>query len=925
LSVFSRLTPELQEAIVNRLHWTSLRPVQDLAGEALLAGKNAVILAPTAGGKTEAAMFPTLSQLVDSRPQAVGAIYIAPIKALLNNQADRLGTYTEMVGLRRFVWHGDIPDTQKANFLKDPADVLMTTPESIEVILVTRPDVAQTLFSDLRHVIIDEIHALAGTDRGAHLMSVIERLAAISRHDIQRIGLSATVGNPTQILEWLQGGSRRDRCIVDPPKQPRGRQINVVYRPSLEALAQDAAAAARGKKSLFFCQSRATAEAVADLMERRGTTVFVHHSSVSRAERTEAEARFQHGSDACIVCTSTLELGIDVGDLDRVMQAEAPGTVSSFLQRMGRTGRREGQTPNTTFFCEGPASVLLAIALVELSKDGWVESVDTPDRCWPVLVHQLMTMSLAKNGITAEQAWAHLSTVPDFAGIHRAEFDRLISWMLSDGGLRLASGLLVIGPRAERRFGRMNFKEMYAVFTSPQTYAVIENGPARRELGNLNQGFVDRLVDGVSCFLLGGGRWGVIQVDHDRRTVVVEPAPAGRQPTWGGFLPQFLGLEVCQKIRDIVASDAAIPYIDAPATRLLEGERDAMRGMTLGRRGGVRVSGGEYQWWTYAGGRINSTIRYALQALHPEWTIVPDNFCIAIKGDTLNNDTFTQALAELATPELWQDDTVWSTVRAGLPNYRLSKFQPFVPPWVEQEIVATYLLDIAATWRWLSREQVPLVIATTDTNSLPSPQRPRIPAPPPLALPDPADASAASGDGATSLPIARRDSRRPIRWVTTQEELRTAVDALLQERVIGLDVETTLGTRTLCLAQIAATECTYLIDALALDTLQALDLLLVSPAVTKLIHNAQFESQVLGQHGLSIEPVVDTMHLSRNARGHGTSGGHSLAAVCQRELGVAVCKQQQTSDWTRRPLDESQVAYAALDAELLLQLFARLS
>jgi len=428
-----------------------------------------------------------------------------------------------------------------------------------------------------------------------------------------------------------------------------------------------------------------------------------------------------------------------------------------------------------------------------------------------------------------------------------------------------------------------------------------------------------------SCFLLGGGRWGVIHVDHDRRTVVVEPAPAGRQPTWGGFLPQFLGLEVCQKIRDIVASDAAISYIDAPATRLVDEERESMRGMTLGRRGGVRVSGGDYQWWTYAGGRINSTIRYGLQALQPEWTIVPDNFCIAIKGDTLNNASFTHALAEIATPELWQDEAVWSTVRAGLPNYRLSKFQPFVPPWVEQEIVATYLLDIAATWRWLSGEQGPLVIATTDNNTLPSPKRPRVPAPLTLALPHAEETSSVTGDKTDVLPIAQRDSHRELRWVTTQEELNAAVDALLQERVIGLDVETTLGTKTLCLAQIAATECTYLIDALALENLQALDRLLVSPTVTKLIHNARFESQVLGQHGLSIEPVVDTMDLSRNARGHNASGGHSLAAVCQRELGVTVCKQQQTSDWTRRPLDVAQIAYAALDAELLIQLFARLS
>src|SRR5262249_34932547 len=154
-----------------------------------------------------------------------------------------------------------------------------------------------------------------------------------------------------------------------------------------------AAAEARGKKSLFFCQSRSTSEAVAEQMNRLGTTVFVHHSAVSREERLVAEARFDHGTDACIVCTSTLELGIDVADIDRVMQADAPDTVSSFLQRMGRTGRRAGQTPNTSFYCESSESVLQAVALVELAKSGWVESVAVEGRCWPVLIHQLLALS----------------------------------------------------------------------------------------------------------------------------------------------------------------------------------------------------------------------------------------------------------------------------------------------------------------------------------------------------------------------------------------------------------------------------------------------------------------------------------------------------------------------------------------------------
>ncbi|MBM5817540.1 MAG: DEAD/DEAH box helicase, partial [Cyanobacteria bacterium K_Offshore_surface_m2_239] len=583
MSVFSRLAPRLQEAIVARLGWSSLRPVQEQAGEALLVGANAVILAPTAGGKTEASMFPTLSQMVESAPDGVGTLYIAPIKALLNNQAERLGLYTEMVGLRRFVWHGDTDDSARRTFLKEPAELLMTTPESLEVMLVSQRVDEAMLFGDLRIVVIDEVHALAGSDRGAHLMSVLERIARLSRHDLQRVGLSATVGNPDAILHWLKGSSKRPGQVVDPPKPASRRQLLVVHRPELRLLARDAARMAEGQKSLFFCQSRAITEKVAETMRRVGTTVFVHHSAVSKEERLRAEETFHRGindagtaagSGACIVCTSTLELGIDVGDLDRVLQADAPDTVSSFLQRMGRTGRRDGQAANTTFFCESSESVLQAIALIELAKQGWVEAVPVQDRCWPVLIHQLLTMALAGGGISQEEAWAHLSKVPDFAGISRVEFDRIIRWLLADGGLRDASGQLVIGPKAEKRFGRKNFMELFAVFTSPVSYTVVT--AAGQPLGSLQQEFVDRLVDGVSSFLLGGRGWVVQRIQHNDRRVFVDPAPRGKQPTWGGFIPQFLGLEVCQKMRDILLSSTTFPYLDAQATAVLAEKREAI-------------------------------------------------------------------------------------------------------------------------------------------------------------------------------------------------------------------------------------------------------------------------------------------------------------------------------------------------------------
>lgn len=701
MSVFARFPPRLQEAIVARLGWSSLRPVQEQAGEALLSGANAVILAPTAGGKTEAAVFPLLADLIQQPAQGVAALYVAPIKALLNNQADRLGLYTEMVGLRRCVWHGDTPESERRGFLSDPTELLMTTPESLEVMLISSRVETSRLFAAWRFLIIDEVHALAGTDRGAHLLSVVERLAAMSRCDVQRVGLSATVGNPETILTWLSGRSRRPRQVISPAADRQRRDLKVVLRPELAARAAAAATLARGSKSLFFCQTRAITEAVAEQMGRLGVDTLVHHSAISKEERDLAEERFQGGADACIVCTSTLELGIDVGDLDRVLQADAPATVGSFLQRMGRTGRRPGQAANTTFLCETLDAVLQATALIELARSGWVESVRIDGRCWPVLIHQVIALALAQDGVGPDAAWSLLSKVPDFQGIQRPEFDALIDWMLRGRFLRLVSGLLVVGPKTEQAFGRRHFMAIYSVFSSPQSYSVqLASG---RSLGSLNQDFVDRLVDGVSCFLLSGRAWTVVQVQHEDRRVVVEPAPRGRQPTWGGYLPQFLGYELCQKMLSILTSDERYRYVSEVAMDGLEQRRSELRDLLTPGIGGIEIEREEIRWWTFAGGTINSTLRYALNALRDDWKVTTENLSLRVRGDGIDGRAFSQVLADLGREAFWQDKTLWEGIAASLPSYRLSKFQSLMPPWVEREVLASYLLEIDGAQRWLNR------------------------------------------------------------------------------------------------------------------------------------------------------------------------------------------------------------------------------
>jgi ATP-dependent helicase Lhr and Lhr-like helicase len=602
------------------------------------------------------------------------------------------------------VWHGDTSDHHRRRFLKDPTELLMTTPESLEVMLISKRVDQQALFNDLRTIIIDEIHALAGTDRGAHLISVTERLASITQHDLQRIGLSATVGNPTTIATWLSGTSTRPNTVIDPPATPKRRQLTVIHRDNLDELARLAAHTAKHHKSLFFCQTRAATEATADAMRHTGTTVYVHHSAVSREERQLAEAHFSRGTDACIVCTSTLELGIDIGDLDHVLQAEAPTTVSAFLQRMGRTGRREGQTTNTTFLCETSEGVLLAIALIELAKRGYVEDVHLDTRSWPVLIHQTLAMALAHDGVTRQHAHEHHQRVPDFSGITPDEYDRLIDWMLHDQALRLASGRLVLGPKAEHEFGRKNFIELYAVFTSPSAYTV-QLATTGQPLGTLEQAFVDRLSDGVSTFLLAGRPWAVNHIQHDDRRVIVQPASGAHEPTWGGYLPQFLSLDITRAILDILTNDQRYPYLDPAADHALREQRDSLRGILTPERGGIEVDTSEIRWWTFAGGHINTTLRYAIHTIRPQWTITPDNFMLRIRGPDLNVPTFRATLDRLQEPDLWEDNDRWSTIAASLPSYRLSKFQPLMPLWVEQEVIARYLLDTAGTWQWLQQRE----------------------------------------------------------------------------------------------------------------------------------------------------------------------------------------------------------------------------
>ncbi|MCY7337382.1 MAG: DEAD/DEAH box helicase, partial [Chamaesiphon sp.] len=405
-----------------------------------------------------------------------------------------------------------------------------------------------------------------------------------------------------------------------------------------------------------------------------------------------------HGTNACIVCTSTLELGIDVGDLDLVLQANAPSTVSSFLQRLGRTGRRAGQRANTTFYCEDIEPVLQAIAIIELARTGWVESVPVQTRAWPVLVHQLLALTLQFGGVSPERCWEYLSVVPDFSGIAYDEFETLIQHMTQTGYLFISGGLLSIGDRAEKVYGRKNFMELYAVFSSPQLYKV--QTKANYTIGSLEQIFVDKLVPEVSSFILGGKSWTVLSVNHPERSVLVIPAPRGKKPSWGGFIPQLLGFELCQQVQQIILSKDPLPYLDEQAQFVLDEYRNELAPLLKSSGWSLQFDPDRAIWWTFAGGAINHTLKYGLQ-VYLDSKIVVDNFKLKIEGDSLTMNSLKLAIDEISHPSFWQSAATQNAISMNLPEYRLSKFQQALPDIYSIEIIQNYLLDIPKSIEFL--------------------------------------------------------------------------------------------------------------------------------------------------------------------------------------------------------------------------------
>lgn len=629
-----KIHPGLKKSVIEK-GWKNFSDIQISAFEPIYNSEDCIIEAPTSGGKTEAVLFPVLSKIANDKLEGVKILYLAPLKALLNNIEIRAKEYSIACNLHSFKWHGDVSQTKKIEEFNNPSQLLLTTPESLEAILLRKAN-WQDVFKNLKCIIIDEAHNFASGDRGSHILSLLERLEYPLEKLPQRIAVTATIGNPDDMLLWLAGNKRKSgkRIHVISKKQKEKdykvhffNEINDKQDDEFENLAinrlyDSLYKMLPNKKSLVFINSRSGSEGLASkinemnlsVSSRNPIKVRTHHSSVSKFYREYAELQIQIKNEAglnAIINTSTLELGIDIGELDQVIQFRTLTHSSVFLQRVGRTGRRENKPQVFRGLDTNRDDLLLMCAVINLGLKGICEKIHFPKKSFHILAHQLICLSLQMNGISPDLAWSILSNAHCFSEIIKAEFVSLIDFMIKEKYLRYVDNELIIGEVGEKSLLGANWKRLFAVFDDAPLYDVTDG---KTHVGTLDSSFVES-QNTPFIFVLGGIEWNAKEVKFKNRQVVAEKTHTGKAPRWRTQCGMEVPYETAQEAARILFELEVSAYLDKEGKEAI---------MSL-KKEYSNIKWSENNWfidteiagvcniWTFAGDKLNRTLSEILK------------------------------------------------------------------------------------------------------------------------------------------------------------------------------------------------------------------------------------------------------------------------------------------------------------------------
>lgn len=545
------LNNRLRRYLANNLGWKRLNPIQNIAIPYIKEKTDTLVIAPTASGKTEAVLLPIFDEIITNNLEPLSVIYVSPLKALINDMHFRIERWCEHFSLEVTKWHGDVIPSKKQAFLKNPTDFLLITPESLEVIFMNKTFEEKTrIFQHVKYIIIDEIHYFVESDRGTQLNSLLNRIRHFSTHPITTVGLSATVGNPELVSEWLNP-EKPAQIVQDTSNRPFqykvlcGSELNIC-----EVLSKY-----KHKKLLIFVHSRKDAEKYYHTLKRelKLRNIYVHHSSIDKERREENEQKFKDFEDGVMISTSTLELGIDIGNIDIVVQIHPPHNVSSFLQRIGRSGRRSKNQRSIIFYDNGKSTnsdILISLAEISLIKENNIEDIKIPEKPKDIYFHQILSSIFEYDKIKQSELYNNLKNSYSFSKIDKNDFKSIIENMEEKEFVDSRNGYLSLGPNFEKKYGKLNFLNFYTVFCPNYEFKVKEGA---KNIGTLDSSFVILFLKPGESFILAGAPWKVTDIDHKRFILKVkrDEQKKGDIPQWhseGGALDCLIS----RKIYDIL-------------------------------------------------------------------------------------------------------------------------------------------------------------------------------------------------------------------------------------------------------------------------------------------------------------------------------------------------------------------------------------
>lgn len=592
--------------------WEQLRPIQAVGIAKIIESDDNFILASrTASGKTEAAFLPILSK-VNFNDSGVQVLYISPLIALINDQFNRVEELCKYLDVTVTKWHGEANKASKERIIKNPQGIVLITPESLEAMFINKPYNVKLLFSKLKYVVIDEIHSFIGTDRGVQLKSILSRIQYFTSNNFSIVGLSATIGSYDEAKKFT-GKENRTKVLLD----RKGKEIQVLFRYfkkesqdlPLELL-KDLYIETKDNKVLIFPNSRGIAEEISvklrklsDLMKGH-SNYFSHHSSVDKEVREYVEdfAKNNKRQNFCISCTSTLELGIDIGTVDEVIQVDATNNISSLIQRVGRSGRRDGEISKLFLYATNQWSLLQSIACWLLYIEGFIEPPQPTTKSYDILIHQTLSITKGYSGIRINDLKNQIKENFAFDQIETSEIEELISHLIKIDFLEKIGNEVVIGIEGEKI---VNSREFYSVFKSEENFKVVH---ASNTIGEIP--FSPQIVEDQNI-LLSAKIWKIKFVDHKAKKIEVVPAKDGKKPIFYGG-----GTVVHQMIREkmiqVLFDKAEYDFLDGPSIdelQIMMGDFSCFYIKDYRIERPLLVSEKHLQLFTFTGTKVNRTLK----------------------------------------------------------------------------------------------------------------------------------------------------------------------------------------------------------------------------------------------------------------------------------------------------------------------------